>query len=209
MKTNLTKPRRIAFGNIQQGRQFIYFCLTVLIALGISISFQSLLAIWTNPTTTPPGGNLFEPINVSSDSQGKLGNLGIGTTTPNKLLHVYKASGDNAEIDIQSVEGINRHWGIYNERSENSLKFWNNDIVGEKNALTILSNGSVGIGTTTPSAKLHIQDGGIKLTNGSYSYTIIASSTSDALEFKNGDGTTIMILDKYGELKVKKVTSWP
>ncbi|MDD4695233.1 MAG: hypothetical protein PHW42_02205 [Patescibacteria group bacterium] len=75
------------------------------------------------------------------------GEIGLGTSTPNRAIHVYKVAGDNAEIDIQSVSGEGNHWGIYNERDnanndlDNSLRFWNDD----NNVLTLQSNGGVKI----------------------------------------------------------------
>lgn len=52
------------------------------------------------------------------------GNVGIGTTAPNKQLHVKTGSG-NAEIDIQS--GGSGHWGIYQDDASDQLRFWNVD----------------------------------------------------------------------------------
>lgn len=94
--------------------------------------------------------------NVTVMSLRDNGYVGIGTTAPNKLLHVYKDSGDNAEIDIQSIAGANKQWAIYHDRATSDLRFWNNDISGEKNTLTLKNTGNVGIGTTGPDAKLHV-----------------------------------------------------
>lgn len=56
------------------------------------------------------------------------GKVGIGIDSPNKDLHI-KNDIANAEIDIQSVPGINTHWGIYhdgpNGGGTNDLRFWN------------------------------------------------------------------------------------
>jgi hypothetical protein len=78
------------------------------------------------------------------------GSIGIGTTTPNRLLHLYSL-GDNAEIDIQSVEGKDNHWGIFSDHNDNSLKFWQGS-----DRLTILANGKVGIGTVNPLEELEV-----------------------------------------------------
>jgi len=51
------------------------------------------------------------------------GKVGIGTTAPNSNLHIANNT-DNSEIDIQSVSGVNNHWGIYNKKTANSLIFW-------------------------------------------------------------------------------------
>lgn len=55
----------------------IYLIVAVVISVGVSISVQSLLAAWTAPTATPPGGNVATPINEGSNTQVKSGILGI------------------------------------------------------------------------------------------------------------------------------------
>lgn len=54
------------------------------------------------------------------------GGVGIGTDVPNKDLHIYNTT-INAEIDIQSTEGENEHWGIYHDGSSDDLRFWKDD----------------------------------------------------------------------------------
>ena len=87
-----------------------------------------------------PGGDL-----VIDDS----GNIGIGTNFPNSQLHVFSQSSvpspePNAEIDLQSVgtAGDGQHWAIYNERTDNSLKFWRNNqnILGLNTSGLVLGN---------------------------------------------------------------------
>jgi hypothetical protein len=72
------------------------------------------------------------------------GKVGIGTNNPNRLLHLYKDSGDNAELDIQSNSGAGNHWSIYNHRGTDELRFWKS--AGD-NVLTLGANGRVGVGT--------------------------------------------------------------
>lgn len=57
---------------------------------------------------------------------GKVGISPRGSTsfTPSKLLHLYQTSGDNAEIDIQSKSTTGSHWGIYQDRTDSDLRFW-------------------------------------------------------------------------------------
>ncbi|MBU4348236.1 hypothetical protein KJ671_01875 [Patescibacteria group bacterium] len=76
------------------------------------------------------------------------GNVGIGTSAPNKLLHLKTASG-NAELDIQSVDSP--YWGIYQDDTTDDLRFWNVD-----NRMTITDAGNVGIGTVSPTSLLEI-----------------------------------------------------
>ncbi len=78
------------------------------------------------------------------------GNVGIGTTTPNKLLHLYSTS-PNAELDIQSTATAGSHWGIYHDAGTDQLRFWKsagNDI------LTLGANGRVSVGTAPDNSNM-------------------------------------------------------
>lgn len=92
------------------------------------------------------------------------GSIGVGIMNPGSQLHLYKSdtSGANSEIALQS--GTYGKWSIYNNGNaasgnDGSLRFWNNSIAGEKNALTILDNGNIGIGVVSPNLKLHVDTG--------------------------------------------------
>jgi len=63
-----------------------YIVFGVLVVCFSAISFA--LATWTAPAFTPQTGDASAPLNVSSAAQGKLGNLGIGTTSPTTNLDV-------------------------------------------------------------------------------------------------------------------------
>lgn len=115
--------------------------------------------LYTMGSTTPANSLIFwssDSSNVAAITQA--GKMGIGTTDPNKLLHIYKASGDNAEIDVQSVSGANQHWAIYHDRATEDLRFWNDDAGGDDNLLTLTNDGKVGIGTTNPIGQLMVAD---------------------------------------------------
>lgn len=77
------------------------------------------------------------------------GNVGIGTTAPNKLLHLKTTTGTNAELDIQS--GTKPLWGMYHDETSEELRFWNGS-----NRVVFGSGGNVGIGTTSPVQKLDV-----------------------------------------------------
>ncbi len=53
------------------------FIITIVLTLGLSMSFQSLLASWTAPTASPPNNNVTEPLNTGGVAQTKLGSLDI------------------------------------------------------------------------------------------------------------------------------------
>ena len=90
------------------------------------------------------------------------GNVGIGTTSPDFLLDV------NGSIGITEGAAIQWHNGagsvsaqIYGDSSDN-LVFRNTSSVSER--MRIDSSGNVGIGTSSPSANLHVKgDSGLKI----------------------------------------------
>ena len=146
-------------------KQSIYFCLAILITLGISVSAQSLFAMWINPDKIPPDGNLPAPINVSDVAQYKIGNLSIGTSVnPSQTLEVRNDTAStsriritdinqNPELQLQYNDNDSEHWAVYNNKSNNnSLNIWGNG----SDRLTILQNGNIGIGTSSPNSLLHL-----------------------------------------------------
>jgi len=55
--------------------------ITIFLTLGLSISFQSLLADWVAPTDTPPDqDDIYAPLNIGGYDQIKTGGLKIGST---------------------------------------------------------------------------------------------------------------------------------
>ncbi|MFA5360014.1 MAG: hypothetical protein WC349_03620 [Patescibacteria group bacterium] len=184
----------------------------VILTLGLSISFQSLLAAWTAPLANPatcntgdPGCD--EPLNTGPLIQTKSGALwintngisplglivengkvGIGTTAPNVNLEVF----DSSDPDIAIVGGAGNTGELlfgddvfyaagrisYNH-TDNSFHFLQASI--EK--VTFASGGNVGIGTTTPSAKLTIGGtpgvDGIKFPDGTLQTTAYINDIND------------------------------
>ena len=103
---------------------------------------QAIIPTWT-------GTHTFSNATYSALFMG--GNVGIGTTAPAQLLSLEKLIGDNAELSIKSVAGVNTHWGIYQDRATGQLRFWQGD-----NRMIIQNTGQVGIGTTSPSYTLDV-----------------------------------------------------
>lgn len=59
------------------------------------------------------------------------------------FLMIYKDSGNNAELKLQSTETENTHWGIYHDRGSQDLRFWN---AQAGNNLTLSTNGNIVFG---------------------------------------------------------------
>lgn len=91
-------------------------------------------------------GNNYDGTPIVVDFRGY---MGVGTSSPNKQLHVQTDYG-NAEIGIESGWG-GKHWGIYQNLDDGALRFWNYD-----DRLAIDSSGNVGIGINSPLAKLDV-----------------------------------------------------
>lgn len=128
--------------------------------------FRAGLAFYTN-NTTDSSTDWSEAMRISSN-----GNVGIGTASPNRKLHVqyagaalqlYDASNNSGTGLFLAGSSSNKNWFIGNQYNVNdALEFTPSSsagttVVGSTPALVILSGGYVGIGTTTPgSYKLYV-----------------------------------------------------
>ncbi len=114
-------------------------------------------------------------INSAGDSYLNGGDVGIGTTSPEAILHIngtndttywgplIKSTSTNpARLTFTNTEGSG-----FIDQNDNALRFYHNSAY----RMYINSSGNVGIGTTTPSEKLHVS-------NGSACITPIAYATS-------------------------------
>ena len=84
------------------------------------------------------------------------GNVGIGTTAPDTLLHVSKNSS-NSQLTLERTGSATGKYGIYT----NTNNLYINNVASSSFPLVILNNGNVGIGTTSPTAKLHVAGTGL------------------------------------------------
>jgi hypothetical protein len=101
------------------------------------------------------------------------GNVGIGTTSPNNLLHVEKDAGANAIAYFNSLNANGYGVAIRTADTGNDkyvLRLDSNS--GSTPVMYAANSGNVGIGTTEPVQKLHIVD-----TNGA---NIILNSNTEA-----------------------------
>ena len=77
------------------------------------------------------------------------GNVGIGTTSPTQLLHVNSTTSNPTGIGLQNSQRY------YSVRSNNFSLVFTDETVGSER-MRITSAGNVGIGTTSPNAKLEV-----------------------------------------------------
>jgi len=155
---------------------------------------------WTEPSATPPAGNVPAPLNVSINAQAKegslivgnnsavttglivrYGNVGIGTTNPGAKLDVVSGyqriqflTGTNTSSYVLSIgvndDGVN----ISNNSTIRGFNFKN----ANGTLLTITSGGNVGIGTTNPSTSYKLDVNGNVRATGFYYTSDLALKTN-------------------------------
>lgn len=107
--------------------------------------------------------NLTERVRVDA-----AGNVGIGTTAPTKTLDVDGDAGVSGDVYLEGILNLNDSSNTtYIQNVDDGLKFWVDTLgtpiafdfqVTDDSYMTILNNGDVGIGTTSPERKLHVQE---------------------------------------------------
>ena len=124
------------------------------------------------------GNDLITSTRLKGDVIVANGNVGIGTTSPNELLHLVSTSGgtmfvlegNNPEILLDDSNGDN----VYIRNTGGDLEFKKTD--GSSVNMTIEQGGNVGIGDPTPNYKLDVNSG----------------TTNAALRLKSTDDTVTL-----------------
>jgi len=131
------------------------------------------------------------------------GNVGIGTTSPNQLLHVngnlrigpYYSDNDRDGFlftpggVLNTIQANNENTNFDNNQGNIHIRTGNNSSASPTERISVLSTGNVGIGTTAPLEKLHVV-GKINSSN-----NIVSNST-----YTMFTGRSSRTVDDYGGL---------
>ncbi|MDD5377213.1 MAG: tail fiber domain-containing protein [Candidatus Gracilibacteria bacterium] len=216
----------------------LYSRLTLITSVALVLGYLIVSAAWVTMTPTATSGTQFtadiwnnmvgnmNDLNTRVSSLGSslwatgatnsinytAGNVGIGTTAPNKLLHLKTPTGANAELDIQS--GTKPYWGIYHDETTEQLRFWNG-----ADRIVFASGGNVGIGTASPSTKLEVNDNTLNSfagkfiqtnstnSNGAYVQTQTANAGDMGLGvFSSGGTIPVLITRNNGNVGIGTTT---
>ena len=164
-----------------------------------SIEHDSAKLYFYNRTTTE------SPLIIQNDGDVLMnaGNVGIGTTSPNRSLHVIgQVAIDNSTSPsgglLVSPDGTSNK--VYSRTGNATSSAHPLDFIsGSSTSMRITSAGNVGIGTTAPSQKLHIS-GNMRLTGafrdrlnsqGAANY-VLTSTGSNGTQWVDASGSSII-----------------
>lgn len=111
---------------------------------------------------------IYGGVTVMSLGQGTNGRVGIGTTAPTTKLHLYATDGIGAGMWVQRIEDGSSDGALKlgtGTSGNGSIQSYRVSTGGVDKLILNSAGGNVGIGTTTPGAKLEVA-GQVKITGG-------------------------------------------
>jgi len=184
------------------------FAETLALLLGVlvfSSTASYLIFAWNPPGQTPPGDNVDAPINIGEDPQGKLGNLGIGTTSPGAKLDIadngtaagaqfLRVGDDTFLTDIDIAHTL----GIYSQGDSTiaSIK------LGSNGGIISGRNNNIGIGTSSPDGTLYVArgtaNGGTAVFAGTTNKSHFNYSVDEDTYIRGGKASSKVIINDNG-----------
>lgn len=181
--------------------------------IGVMDAFTHVAGMEIENTTL--GGNYSQKLHLLSHhyagSYGRRftidedGNVGIGTETPNALLHVNGSAqfGDKLKIGTNVAEGYfqNTQDGAYRALQTGGTQgYWFQNYNGVNTTMYVGLNGTyqnkVGIGTTTPSANLEVTGSTktttLQITNGASNGSVLTSDANGNASWVQQAGCVIL-----------------